>query len=198
MHRTRWCDDRGGPQELVCEALMIAFGVVVRREVGDRVLKRGLSEEDHSVQTLGFHRAHEAFGERIRVYPHERFSSAMRRMRSTIVFMVRGRPGPRRWLWFHFDATSSRCHRNRMSGVTSVSSSFNTLRPSAYAFRARRRRSASVRLVGCRGSPSCVGPLSCVACIIGCYAVACFGLIGEVIADEIPEPYSMEGLTPHL
>jgi hypothetical protein len=44
---------------------MIAFGVVVRHVVGDRVLKRGLSEEDHSVQTLGFHRAHEAFGERI-------------------------------------------------------------------------------------------------------------------------------------
>jgi hypothetical protein len=33
---------------------MIAFGVVVRHEVRDRVLKRGLSEEDHSVQTLGF------------------------------------------------------------------------------------------------------------------------------------------------
>ena len=43
---------------------MIAFGVVVRHEVGDRVLKRGVSEEDHSVQTLGFHRAHEAFAER--------------------------------------------------------------------------------------------------------------------------------------
>ena len=67
MHRLRWCDDRGGPQELVSEALMIAFGVVVRHEVGDRVLKRGLSEEDHSVQTLGFHRAHEAFGERIQI-----------------------------------------------------------------------------------------------------------------------------------
>ena len=47
MHRLRWCDDRGGPQKLVCEALMIAFGVVVPHEVGDRVLKRGLSEEDH-------------------------------------------------------------------------------------------------------------------------------------------------------
>jgi hypothetical protein len=40
MHRLRWCDDRGGPQELVCEALMITFYVVVRHEVGDRVLKR--------------------------------------------------------------------------------------------------------------------------------------------------------------
>ena len=55
MHRLTWRDDRGGPQELVCEALMIALSVVVRHEVGDRVLKRGLSEEDHSVQTLGFY-----------------------------------------------------------------------------------------------------------------------------------------------
>ena len=53
MHRLRWCDDRGVPQELVCEALMIALGVVVRHEVGDRMLKGGLSEADHSVQTLG-------------------------------------------------------------------------------------------------------------------------------------------------
>jgi hypothetical protein len=47
MHRLRWRDDRGGPQELVCEALMIAFSMVVRHEVGNRVLERGLSEEDH-------------------------------------------------------------------------------------------------------------------------------------------------------
>ena len=26
---------------------------------------------------------------------------------------MRGRPGPRRWLQFHFVATSSRCHRNK-------------------------------------------------------------------------------------
>jgi hypothetical protein len=50
MHRLRWRDDRGGPQELVCEALMIAFSVVVRHEVANRVLEGGLSEEDHSVQ----------------------------------------------------------------------------------------------------------------------------------------------------
>jgi hypothetical protein len=58
----RRCDARGGPQELLCEALMIGFGMVVRHEVGDRVLSRGLSEEDHTVQGLGFHRAHEVFG----------------------------------------------------------------------------------------------------------------------------------------
>jgi hypothetical protein len=46
---------------------MVPFGMVVRHEVGDRVLKRGLSEEDHSVQTLGFHRAYEAFRERIQI-----------------------------------------------------------------------------------------------------------------------------------
>jgi hypothetical protein len=34
---------------------MIALSMVVRHEVGDRVLKRGMSEEDHSVQTLGFY-----------------------------------------------------------------------------------------------------------------------------------------------
>jgi hypothetical protein len=55
MHRVRWGDDRGDPQGLVCEALMIAFAVVMRHEVGDRMLKRGLSEKDHSVQTLGFY-----------------------------------------------------------------------------------------------------------------------------------------------
>ena len=52
-HRLRWREHRGGPQELICEALMIAFGVVVRHEVADRVLKRALSEEDHSGQALG-------------------------------------------------------------------------------------------------------------------------------------------------
>jgi len=46
MHRLRWCDDRGGPQELVCEALMIAFYVVVRpfwggRYASDSMAKRG-------------------------------------------------------------------------------------------------------------------------------------------------------------
>ncbi len=55
MHRLRRVDDRGRPLELVFEALMIAFGVVMRHEVGDRVLKRCLSEEDHSVQTLGLY-----------------------------------------------------------------------------------------------------------------------------------------------
>jgi len=43
---------------------MIAFSVVVRHEVADRVLKRGLSEEDHSVQALALCGAHEAFGDR--------------------------------------------------------------------------------------------------------------------------------------
>jgi hypothetical protein len=55
MHRLRWRDDRGGPEKLVCEALMIAFSMVVRHEVANRVLEGGLSEEDHSVQALGFY-----------------------------------------------------------------------------------------------------------------------------------------------
>ena len=65
IHRLRGCDDRGGPQELVCKTLMIALCMVVRHEMEDRVLKRGMSEEDHSVQTLGFYGAHKALGERI-------------------------------------------------------------------------------------------------------------------------------------
>lgn len=55
LHRLRWRDDRGGPQKLVCEALMIAFSMVVRHDVANRVLEGGLSEEDHSVQALGFY-----------------------------------------------------------------------------------------------------------------------------------------------
>ena len=39
MHRLRWRDDGGVPQELVCETLMIAFGMVVRHELADRALK---------------------------------------------------------------------------------------------------------------------------------------------------------------
>src|SRR5258708_3565215 len=53
---------------------------------------------------------------RIRVYPQEGLSSPICRTRSTIVFMTRGRPGPRRWLYL--DVTSSRYHRNSVSGVT--------------------------------------------------------------------------------
>jgi hypothetical protein len=68
MHWLRWRDDRGRPQELIGEALMIAFSVVMRHEVGDRVLKRGLSEEDHSVQALGLYGADKAFGERIQIW----------------------------------------------------------------------------------------------------------------------------------
>ena len=53
-HRLRWRDDRGRSQESVFEALMIALSVVVRHELRDRVLKGVLTEEDHSVQALGF------------------------------------------------------------------------------------------------------------------------------------------------
>jgi len=67
MHRLRWGDDRVCLQEFVCETLMIAFGVIVSHEVGDRVLKRCLPEEDHSIQTLRLYRAYEALGKSIRV-----------------------------------------------------------------------------------------------------------------------------------
>jgi hypothetical protein len=55
LHWMRWVDDGAGLQETVCATLMIAFGVVVSHKVRDVVLKRGLPEEDHSVQTLRFY-----------------------------------------------------------------------------------------------------------------------------------------------
>jgi hypothetical protein len=67
MHRLRWRDDRAGLHEPVFEALMITLGVIVRHELRDGVLKRGLSEEDHSVQALGFYGAHKALGKRIQI-----------------------------------------------------------------------------------------------------------------------------------
>jgi hypothetical protein len=54
MYRVRWGENGGGPYELVFETLMISLHMVVRHELGDRMPKWGLSEEDHSVQTLGF------------------------------------------------------------------------------------------------------------------------------------------------
>lgn len=68
----------------------------------------------------------------------------MRIMSWTITWIVRGRPGPRRWVYVHFCATDVRYHRISVSGVTNVSSSLSALRPNAYALRASRRRSASV------------------------------------------------------
>src|SRR3954447_13145262 len=70
----------------------------------------------------------------MRVYPHGGFSSAIRKTRSTIVFITRGRPGPGRRLYVHFSAISFRYQLNSVSGVTKVSSSVGTLRPSACAF----------------------------------------------------------------
>jgi hypothetical protein len=81
----------------------------------------------------------------MRVYPHDGLSSAIRITRSTIVFITRGRPGPGRRLYVHLSAISFRYQRNRVSGVTRVSSSLNSLRPSACAFRASRQRSVSVK-----------------------------------------------------
>ena len=57
-HRVRPVADRAWLQESISETLMIALDMVVCNEVGDRVLKRGLFEEDHSVQALQFYRTH--------------------------------------------------------------------------------------------------------------------------------------------
>ena len=46
---------------------MISLGVIVRDELRDSVLKRCPSEENHSVQALGFYRAHEALGESVQI-----------------------------------------------------------------------------------------------------------------------------------
>jgi len=54
--------------------------------------------------------------------------------------MVSGRPGPRRWVKFHFWATKRLCQRNRVSGETIVSSSSRALRSTALALRARSAR----------------------------------------------------------
>src|ERR1035438_9013167 len=55
LHRVRLFNDGAGLHESVCETLMIVLSMVLRHEVGVRMLKRGMSEEDHSVQTLGFY-----------------------------------------------------------------------------------------------------------------------------------------------
>jgi hypothetical protein len=72
------------------------------------------------------------------------FAVIMRMINSEISRMIPGRPGPRLWLKFHFCDTNCRCHRNSISGHTIVSSFIKALRPTAFAFRPRSARSASV------------------------------------------------------
>src|SRR5262249_22929901 len=55
------------PQQSVVEALMVAFTVIMHHVLPDCVLKRYLSEEDHSVQTLFFYGTHEPLCESIQV-----------------------------------------------------------------------------------------------------------------------------------
>lgn len=51
--RLRGSDDRGSrTQEPVSDALVVSLSVVVRHKLIDRVLKRVVTEEDHSVQAL--------------------------------------------------------------------------------------------------------------------------------------------------
>jgi hypothetical protein len=44
----------------------------------------------------------------------------MRTINSDIARMIRGRPGPRLWVKFHFCATNCRCHRARRARSASV------------------------------------------------------------------------------
>jgi len=49
-----WDSDGCGLRKSVFQALLIALGMIVRRELPDCVLKRCRSEEDHPAQTLLF------------------------------------------------------------------------------------------------------------------------------------------------
>ena len=57
-------------QQPITETLMIALTMIVRHVMGQRALKRGPAEEDHSIEALSLHRANESlrvsikFGER--------------------------------------------------------------------------------------------------------------------------------------
>lgn len=44
---------------------MVAFPVIMNAEIGDRVPQHRLAKEDHPVETFGFYRSHEPFGESI-------------------------------------------------------------------------------------------------------------------------------------
>jgi hypothetical protein len=54
--------------------------------------------------------------------------------------MIRGRPGPRRWLPSYLLAINFRCQRNKVSGVTIVATSWSILRLSCLALEAKRQR----------------------------------------------------------
>ena len=88
----------------------------------------------------------------MRVYPQLGFSVAILTTNAASSAPVRGRPGLRRSMKVHLRATSSRCQRNNVSGVTIVPSSRSVLHPTALAFFARFRRSASVKMM--RRSPN--------------------------------------------
>ncbi len=47
--------------QFVVESLMIAFGVIVDHELGERFLLLLRAEDDHSVEALGFQATEEAF-----------------------------------------------------------------------------------------------------------------------------------------
>jgi hypothetical protein len=83
----------------------------------------------------------------MRVYPQLGFSVAILTTNAASSAPVRGRPGLRRSMKVHLRATSSRCQRNNVSGVTIVPSSRSVLHPTALAFFARFRRSASMKMM---------------------------------------------------
>ena len=88
----------------------------------------------------------------IRVYPQLRLSVAMRTMSCSMSTFVRGRPGRRRSRKVHFLATSSRCQRSKVAGVTMGSRLLNAFPPTSLASLASVRRSAAVKIIRRRPS----------------------------------------------
>ena len=84
---------------------------------------------------------------KIRVYPQLGFSVDIRTTSCSMSTAARGRPGRRPMGNVHFLATSSRCQRSRVAGVTMGSRSRSALRPSPFARVAKVRRSASVKMI---------------------------------------------------
>ena len=84
---------------------------------------------------------------KFRVYPQLGFSVDIRTTSCSMSTAARGRPGRRPMGNVHFLATSSRCQRSRVAGVTMGSRSRSALRPSPFARVAKVRRSASVKMI---------------------------------------------------
>src|ERR1700722_15536553 len=94
---------------------------------------------------------------------------------------VRGRPGRRRSRKVHLSATSSRCRRSRVAGVTMGSRLFRALLPPTLARVARYQRSASVNIIRRRPSRVRRARFSAFRCSI--CAAACRSSQQAILAE---------------